>query len=173
MVGTRTRTKAAVAGALILLAGSGSTALAGAGGVERAALNSYGEVPTLSTAGAGAFSATVNTTTSRIVYTLRYSRLSANVQQAHIHLGRAGTVGGVSAFLCSNLTGAPAGTPACPARAGTVRNVVTRAEVIGPADQGINARQFNELVQAVRRGATYVNVHTVAFPSGEIRGQIR
>jgi CHRD domain len=44
--------------------------------------------------------------------------------------------------------------------------------VIGPAGQGISAGQFDELVDAIRAGATYANVHTTLYPGGEIRGQI-
>jgi hypothetical protein len=76
-------------------------------------------------------------------------------------------------FLCSNLDGAPAGTPACPRRRGSVSGVITRADVIGPGAQGLAAGHFNELVRAIGAGATYVNVHTDRFPSGEIRGPIR
>ena len=36
-------------------------------------------------------------------------------QQAHIHFGKVGINGGISAFLCSNLPSPPPGTPACPA----------------------------------------------------------
>jgi len=171
MIGTRT--KIAVAGALVLVAGSAATAGAGAGGVERATLNSFAEVPTLSTTGTGAFQATVNTTTNRIRYTLRYSQMSARVQQAHIHLGRPAIAGGISAWLCDSAAApGPAGTPACPRRRGTVEGVITPADVIGPATQGLNSGAFNALVRAVRNQATYVNVHTAAFPPGEIRGQI-
>lgn len=49
---------------------------------------------------------------------------------------------------------------------------IVPANVIGPAGQGIAAGEFGELVEAIRQGATYANVHTVAFPGGEIRGQI-
>jgi CHRD domain len=171
MVGTRT--KAVIAGALILVAGSAATAGAGSGGIERATMMSFAEVPTLSTTGTGTFQATVNNTTNRIRYTLQYSRMSARVQQAHIHLGRAAIAGGVSAWLCDSAAApGPAGTPACPARRGTVRGVITPADVIGPTAQGMSAGQFNALVRAVRNNATYVNVHTRAFPTGEIRGPI-
>jgi hypothetical protein len=171
MVGTRTRV--ALGGALLLLAGAATSAEAGSAGTHRAGLNSFAEVPTLSTPGGGTLQAAVNTSTDRIRYTLRYARLSTPVQQAHIHLGRTATVGGVSVFLCSNLEGAPAGTPACPARRGSVSGVLTPADVLGPGAQGLGAGHFNELARAIRAGATYANVHTDRFPSGEIRGQIR
>lgn len=167
-----TRTKAAIAGALLLLGGAAAAANAGAA-AQRASLNSYAEVPTLSTTGNGTYQATLNTTTNRIRYTLSYRNLTTPVQQAHIHLGRPAIAGGISAFLCSNLQGAPAGTPACPLRRGSVSGVITPADVIGPTDQGLGAGHFNELVKAINIGAAYVNVHTNRFPSGEIRGMIR
>jgi hypothetical protein len=170
MVGTRT--KVALGGALLLLAGAAASAQAGGGGAERATLTSFGEVPTLSTTGGGTFQASINTTTDRIRYTLDYSSLTTPVQQAHIHLGRTATVGGISAFLCSNLDGAPAGTPACPRNRGSVSGVITAADVIGPTAQALGVGHFNELVTALRAGAAYVNVHTDRFPSGEIRGQV-
>lgn len=168
----RTRTKVATAGALILVAGATATAFAGGPTVERARLNGLAEVPTLATPGAGTFRATVNTTADRITYTLRFSGLGSPVQQAHIHLGRTATNGGVSAFLCSNLPEAPAGAPDCPDE-GRVTEVIRPAEVQAIPEQGLRAGQFDRLVRAVRAGATYVNVHTDAFPAGAVRGQIR
>jgi hypothetical protein len=38
--------------------------------------------------------------------------------------------------------------------------------------QGLEPGEFDELVDAIRAGVTYVNVHTTKFPGGEIRGQI-
>ena len=38
--------------------------------------------------------------------------------------------------------------------------------------QGILAGEFDELVEAIRAGATYANVHSTEFPPGEIRDQI-
>ena len=44
--------------------------------------------------------------------------------------------------------------------------------MIGPASQGIGPGDFAKLIDAIRSGVTYVNVHTPMFPAGEIRGQI-
>jgi hypothetical protein len=75
-------------------------------------------------------------------------------------------------FLCSN-TGAPVPTPACPGPAGgTVAGTLTADDLIGPANQGVAPGEFEEFVDALRRDAAYVNVHTDLHPSGEIRGNI-
>ena len=50
---------------------------------------------------------------------------------------------------------------------------VASDNVIGPAGQGIAAGEFDEMIRAIRSGATYVNVHSNAFPGGELRGQVR
>jgi hypothetical protein len=55
-----------------------------------------------------------------------------------------------------------------------VTGTITTPNVIGPAGQGIAAGEFAELVDAIRAGVTYANVHTLPqFGGGEIRGQIR
>ena len=59
-----------------------------------------------------------------------------------------------------------------PAQPATVTGTLTPADVIGPAAQGITAGQFAELVDAIRAGATYVNVHSSLYPGGEIRAQL-
>ena len=38
--------------------------------------------------------------------------------------------------------------------------------------QGIAAGEFDELVDAIRAGVTYANVHTATFQTGEIRAQL-
>ena len=45
--------------------------------------------------------------------------------------------------------------------------------MIGPAPQGIAAGNFDALVAALTSNTAYGNIHTVNFPAGEIRGQIR
>jgi len=36
-----------------------------------------------------------------------------------------------------------------------------------------NRGQFDEAIRAMRSGLAYANVHTVTFPTGEIRGQLK
>jgi hypothetical protein len=132
----------------------------------RARLSGYEEIPTLSVAGTGSFSAELHD--GSLSFTLRYANLTGPASAAHIHLGRPWVAGGVIAFLCGGGSQDP-----CPGAAGVVSGTIEAADVIGPADQGIAPGEFRELVRAMRRGAAYVNVHTDAFPTGEIRGQIR
>jgi CHRD domain len=172
------RLKLAAGVAVLGVAGVATAAVAHDRSRFDASLTGYEETPTLSTSGHGFFKATISRGKDEINYVLSYAGpFDANpaggtVTQAHIHLGRPAIAGGISAFLCSNLPNPPAGTPACPTPSGTVRGVITPAQVIGPAPQGIQAGEFAELVRALRAGAAYANIHTTTFPAGEIRGQI-
>ena len=136
-------------------------------------LSGYNIAPlTLSTGASGEFSAQISKDETQISYELSYSGFGSDVTQAHIHFGRTAVVGGVSAFLCTNLGNGPAGTPACPPSPGTVTGTLTASSVIGPVAQGIAPGEFAELVRAIRAGATYADVASVNFPAGEIRDQI-
>lgn len=90
-----------------------------------------------------------------------------NVTQAHIHLAPAGSNGGVVAWLY------PDGPPAqlIPGRSDGVlaTGTITAADLVG----GLAGLDLSDLVEAMRTGNAYVNVHTSQFPGGEIRGQIR
>lgn len=160
-----------VAGAIGLAAPSGAATRFG-NSLFFAGLNAFEEVPTLSTPGNGAFLAIASPSGDELKYALRYSGLEGGfVLFAHIHLGRSATNGGIMVFLCSNVA-VPVATPPCPAEGETVTGTLSATDVIGPSAQGIEPGEFAELVRALRVGAGYVNVHTDAFPSGEIRGQV-
>jgi CHRD domain len=109
---------------------------------------------------------------------LDYKLIAANIDNvvfAHIHLAPAGVNGPIVAFLYG------------PAAAGGGRfsgvlaqGTITADDLIGP----LAGQDLTALVDAIRAGNTYVNVHTddgVApagtgpgdLPAGEIRGQIR
>jgi hypothetical protein len=135
-------------------------------------LSGYEEDPlTFSTPGGGTIRLQINEAQQTITYRLTYANLPTAVAQAHIHFGGPRQSGGVSVFLCTNGT-APVPAPACPAAPATVTGVLTPASVVGPANQGIAAGEFAELVAAIRAGVTYANVHTAERPGGEIRAQI-
>jgi hypothetical protein len=106
-------------------------------------------------------------------FKLTYSGLSAPVTQAHIHFGKDHVAGGVMVFLCSNLGNGPAGTQPCPASGGTVTGTLTAANVIAIAKQNVNAGDFDALADALTSHTAYGNVHTMNFPAGEIRTEIR
>ena len=138
----------------------------------RASLTGYSEVPfALSSPGSGSFRATIDEDDQEIRYVLSYGGTPSAVTQAHIHFGSTSQAGGISTFLCTNL-GNSAGTQACPA-SGTITGVLTAANVIGPATQGIGIGEFQELVNAIEANSAYVNVHTALNGGGEIRGQLR
>lgn len=159
---------------LVVVTGFGSYALAGDGKKNfKEDLVGYQETPqTLSTTGSGRFEARVDASDREIRWELRYANLEAMVTQAHIHFGERHTSGGISAFFCSNLGNGPAGTQSCPAAPATISGTIRPVDVIGPAGQGIAAGEFDELVAAIRAGATYANVHSTKYQAGEIRAQL-
>lgn len=90
-----------------------------------------------------------------------------NVTQAHVHLAPAGVNGPVAAWLY------PAGPPAqlIPGRTQGVlaEGTITAATLVGP----LAGQPLDALVAHLVAGGAYVNVHTLQYPGGEVRGQIR
>jgi len=134
----------------------------------------FQEVPAISSTAKGRFWAWVDTKANTITFKLTYDALEGDVQQAHVHFGQKSVNGGVSFFLCTNLTPAPPGPlpAACPAGPAEVTGIITPDHIIGPAGQGIEAASFAEIVAALRDGTAYANVHSSKWPGGEIRGQL-
>ena len=61
----------------------------------------------------------------------------------------------------------------CPAPPATISGTITAVDVTNLANErGISAGEFDELLKAIRAGATYVTVHSTRWPGGEIRSQI-
>jgi hypothetical protein len=90
-----------------------------------------------------------------------------NVTMVHIHLGAVGETGPVVAWLY------PDGPPPqeIPGRFDGVlsEGVITSADLFGP----LEGADLSDLIDELRAGNAYVNVHTTQNPPGEIRGQIR
>jgi hypothetical protein len=168
------RVKLVVLTALVAaLAVVGTTAIATGGRDIREKLSGYEEDPApISTPGEGKFRAQIDKSGKKINYRLRYADLEGNVLQAHIHFGGRHQSGGVIAFLCSNLGNGPAGTPTCPPAPGTVSGTIDPPDVRAIAAQSVDEGDFAALLDAIRAGVTYANVHTDRWPAGEIRAQL-
>jgi len=142
-------------------------------------LTGYEEVPSVSTSANGHFDATISNDGTEIAWELSYSALEGAIQQSHIHVAQPGVNGGISVFLCTNLGNGPAGIQPCPAGPATISGTITAADV-SPAipataaarTQGVNTGEIDELIAAMRAGSTYVNIHSTAWPGGEVRSQI-
>jgi hypothetical protein len=141
-------------------------------------LTGYEEVPAVSTPAGAEFTATIRKDNT-IDWQLRYSDLVGTIQQSHIHLGNVGVNGGISVFLCTNLGNGPAGIQACPAPPAVISGTIALIDVspnipatLAARNQGLNTGEIEELIAAIRAGATYVNIHTTTWPGGEVRSQI-
>jgi hypothetical protein len=139
-----------------------------------ARLKGFSEVPSVSSAASGRFKARIDSVSMSLSYELSYSGLEDTVRMAHIHFGQHGVNGGIMVWLCQTpaFPSPVASTPPCP-QSGTVSGVVSAADIVGPAAQGIAAAEFAEMLKAIGAGVAYANVHSNKFPGGEIRGQLR
>jgi len=109
----------------------------------QASLSSAQEVPPNASTATGSGSFTLNDAETNLSINVSFSGLSAPQTAAHIHGPAAPGVNAGVQF------GFPLGSP-----------VITNWAI--PAAQVVN----------LKAGLLYVNVHTTAFPGGEIRGQI-
>ncbi len=107
-------------------------------------LDGASEVPPTKSAGTGELTATLDTATRMLTYTLTYSGLSGPAGAAHFH---------------------------GPAAAG--KNAGVEVAIKPPTSPAKGSAQLTEQqVSDLEAGMMYVNVHTKASPAGEIRGQV-
>jgi hypothetical protein len=138
---------------------------------ELGALNN--ETGAILSNGQGTLQLTPDKQSDVVTYNLTYSSLTSNVTQAHIHFGKRHVPGGIFVFLCTNLGNGPAGTPSCPPAGGTVTGSITPASILAVPGQNVTAGDFGALEAILESNSAYGNIHTVRFPAGEIRGQVR
>jgi hypothetical protein len=103
---------------------------------------------------------------STVQYTIDVTNL-ADATAAHIHSGAPGSNGDVRVTLFTDQAtgGGTTGTTSPPMTGQLATGTFTASDV-----QGLT---FEALVEEMRAGNAYVDVHTMASPDGEIRGQIR
>jgi len=136
----------------------------------KARLSGSEEVPAVVTDTSGKAEIVFNKDETKAEYELSV-RKGVRVTQSHIHCAPKGVNGPIVVFLAGfhnrgwDVDGS------------WIENAtVTDANVIPPAAGGPCPHVINnlrDLAEAIRQGNTYANVHTVANPGGEVRGQLR
>jgi hypothetical protein len=121
------------------------------------------EVPAVTTEGTGFAAFSSNAGQTAIDYTLLTYGL-VDVLQAHIHIGPPDENGPVAAFLFG-LADPPVTSDGI-----LSQGTITAGDLIATA--GVFDGTMATLVDEIRAGNVYVNVHTVANPAGEIRSTL-
>lgn len=128
----------------------GVAALAGSATADvrsyTASLDGAQEVPPVNTNGVGSAVIDIDAVNAYVHVTGTYSGLQADAAAAHLHLGTVGNNGGILIVL--DVSGGTTGS-----------------------FSGGGFLSAGDLAAALANG-TYLNVHTAAHPSGEIRGQV-
>lgn len=130
-----------------------------------ATLQGAQEVPPVTTSASGEITLTLNTDHTQLHYTLTVQNIE-NVTMAHLHLGAAGTNGDHVAWLYPSAP--PPKVMQGKFSGKLAEGTLTVANLVGP----LRGKPFSDLVQDLQAGKLYVNVHTSAHPSGELRGQL-
>jgi len=129
-----------------------------------AKLSGGNEVPPVTTSGSGVAVFHLSPDGKTIDYQLNLTKMSS-VMGAHIHSGKQGENGPVVAGLFNpSMSGPPTGTVNGPLKKGTL----TSSDLSG----SLAGKQISDLVNMIKSGGAYVNIHTTKNQNGEIRGQI-
>lgn len=128
----------------------------------KADLSGSNEVPSVKTKAKGEAKFTLSDDGKKMSYTLVLRDIE-NPTAAHIHLGEAGKNGAPVATLFSG-----------PKKEGKFRGNIAQASLTDKDLIGdFSGKSIGALVELIKSGKAYVNVHTDAYPDGEIRGQIK
>jgi hypothetical protein len=127
-----------------------------------AELSGFNEVPVAATLAKGFAGFQVTADHSSVYYSIWLTDASTEVTAAHIHLGPPGEAGPVVVPLCGTTT-----TPPCAGEGEIISGTFGAEALSGPFAS--NTLEF--LVDQMRQGNTYTNVHSTKFPGGEARGQ--
>jgi len=103
---------------------------------------------------------------------IKYMLIAANIEDvfmAHIHLAPEGVNGPIVVWLYGSPPAGP-DEDLIPGRFNGVlaRGTITVANLVGP----LAGQPLSALIDAMKAGNTYTNIHTIQNPGGEIRGQM-
>ncbi len=149
------RTAAILIAGLLMAAVPGSVLAADE--VFTADLSGDAQVPPIAVPGTGSATVTIADDESTVSWEVTYSGLTADPAAGHIHFGPADGTGPV---MLPFATVTPTGSSGSFAAADYATGDGLPADWAGVLD-------------AIRDGNAYVNIHTAANPGGEIRGQLQ
>ncbi len=137
-------------------------------------LTGANEVPPVPSPGTGLATVVVDSTAQTLQVNVAFSGLTSNDNAAHIHCcAPLGTNAGVATTVPA-FPGFPLGVTS-----GSYSSVVfdlTQPTIYNPAfvtlQGGTIPLAEAALIAGIQNGTTYLNIHTVNFPGGEIRGQL-
>lgn len=141
--------------------------------VYQAFLDGPSEAPANASPGTGFALVTINTTLNTMRVQASFSGLVGTVTASHIHAATATPGAGTAGVATQTPTfaGFPSGVTS-----GVYDNTfdMTLASSFNPAyvtaHGGTTAQAFTDLQAAIASGRAYLNIHSTAFPGGEIRG---
>lgn len=150
--------------ALVALTGMAAIAVAAPAPTQTfsAHLSGRNETPPVDTSGQGQFSARLSKDGTKLFFRLNVANLK-NITAAHLHMAPKGQDGDVVVTLYNGPT------KTVRQRALLAKGTITAAELSGP----LAGETLKDLVDAMKAGNVYVNVHTTENPDGAIRGQVR
>jgi hypothetical protein len=144
------------ASVMTLVACGGDSPTASGSATYVAALSGARELPAVQTTASG--TATFLRTGAAVQYTVSASGFATPLTVGHICIGAAGVIGSVIVpFVILGQSGTVA--------SGSI-------DLSQPVTQGNITISGDSLRSLFDRGTAYVNLHTAAWPGGEIRGQI-
>jgi CHRD domain len=159
---THTKTAAAALAAMMavtgaMLACSNDPTAAAQSTTYVAQMSGANEVPSIALGanGTGTFTLTGRT----LSYVINVNGLSGTVAASHIHGGAAGANGTIL-------------YPFTPAAVQSGQVASGSIDLNQPVSNGSSSISGDSLLKLLNAGLLYTNVHTAAYPGGEIRGQI-
>jgi hypothetical protein len=139
-----------------------SLGMAAGHGAFKAKLSGKEVVPAVETKTKGEADFKLSKDGKELIYSLKVKDIE-NVTAAHIHSGMMGVNGGPVAGLFAG-----------PKKEGKfsgelAKGTITEKGLVGP----LAGKTIADLVEMIKSGGAYVNVHTDKYPDGEVRGQIK
>lgn len=126
--------------------------------VFKTKLTAAAEVQDPPVASSGRATAKLRTDGFNVIFGLLWANLTSDATAAHIHCGAAGTNGPVGVTLFSGSMG-------------TSNTIKGNFDAPDP-ENACGWATVGDVLAAIEAGNAYVNLHTVNYPAGELRGQL-